>query len=204
MKNKTPGNERTKKVRKTSKDNHKLPPPPLDELRQQFARLGNDEDWSAIIDIIEPLLNRDNPDHWLLVQLAAAYHEKGDYGQAIIHSAEAMWVEYDCPLARWVFAYALLLQGQVKEAIDILEEYVQQTPDNIAHGACGEDSACDVDKAHAESLINDARLVMGFAYHELGYKSLFRYYRNAYERNVDNGCDTAFPEDILEGYSDDE
>ncbi|MGC3947739.1 MAG: hypothetical protein QM762_25085 [Chryseolinea sp.] len=197
MKNRTPKNKRAKKT-KCSKHKPRISPPRLEELRKQFDLLGEDEDWNAIINIIEPLLNRDNPDHWLLVQLAAAYHEKGDYGQALIHSAEAMWVEYDCPLARWVFAYALLLRGQVKEAIDILEEYVQQTPGKIAHGECGEGSACNMNTARAESIINDARLVIGFAYRELGYNSLFRYYRDVYKRHVDNGHDTIFPEHLLE------
>jgi tetratricopeptide (TPR) repeat protein len=197
MKDKTPENRRTKKTRRSSKNKPPIDPPRLEELRKQFNILSDNQDWNAIINIIEPLLNRDNPDHWLLVQLAAAYHEKGDYGQALIHSAEAMWVEYDCPLARWVFAYALLLRGQFKEAIDILEEYVQQTPGKIHHGECGEGTACNLTTVRAESIINDARLVMGFAYKELGYSSLFRYYRDVYKRHVDNGCDTVFPEHIL-------
>ena len=193
MKNKTPENKRTKKRRKPSKNKSPIDPP-LNELKTLINVLSDDQDWNAIINIIEPLLNRDNPDHWLLVQLAAAYHEKGDYDQAVIHSAEALWVEYDCPLARWVFAYALLLRGQIREAIDILEEYVQQTPGKIAHGECGEGSSCNLDIFRAESIINDARLVMGFAYRELGYKSLFRYYKDVYKRQIDNGCDTVFPE----------
>ena len=169
-----------------------------EELRQRLPDLSQTNDLNAIISTIEPLLHGNHSDHWLLVQLAAAYCDNGDYDHALIRSAEAMWIEYDCPLARWVFAYALLLRGQFEEAVDVLEELIQQTPGKIAHGECGRGSSCAIDVAYAERIINDARLIIGAAYAELGYRTLCRFYLNMYKRHVEDGCDTVFPEDMLE------
>lgn len=171
--------------------------PGAHELREKLQRFAEENDWDAIIETLLPLIKH-GTGHWMLVQLAVAYERKGAYEQSIDCAQEALWIEYDCPAARWIYGYALFHHGEYRRAVDMLEELIHRDEHKISHGSCGGGSGCNVDADVAETMINDARIIVAAAYYKLGYVKLYAFYRNIYVRKVSQGIATIF-EDALEG-----
>ncbi|MGC3944820.1 MAG: hypothetical protein QM762_09925 [Chryseolinea sp.] len=168
-----------------------------EELQRTFENLAQEGKCDDIIEIVEMLQTKDQPDHWLLIQLASAYHLKSDFGMALEIYTDAMWIEYDCPTVRWCFAYTLMRRGQFIEAIEMMEELMSRGAKQIAEGPCGRGSDCDLCLSRAEALINDARFVIAVSYLALRRYGLSRYYLNVYKLHINRGVESVFPTDVV-------
>lgn len=164
-----------------------------DVLQRTFEHLLEEGKCDEVIEIVEMLLAKEQPDHWLLIQLASAYHSKSDFAMALEVYTDAMWIEYDCPTVRWCFAYTLMRRQQFTEAIEIMEDLMSRGAEQIAAGPCGRGSDCDLCLSRAESLINDSRFVIAVSYLALRRYGLSRYYLNVYKAYLKRGIETVFP-----------
>lgn len=168
-----------------------------DVLQRTFDNLMEEGKCDEIIEIVEMLLTKEQPDHWLLIQLASAYHSKSDFGMALEVYTDAMWIEYDCPTVRWCLAYTLMRRQQFTEAIEMMEDLMSRGARQIAEGPCGRGSDCDLCLSRAESLINDSRFVIAVSYLALRRYGLSRYYLNVYKSYLKRGVETVFPTEVV-------
>jgi hypothetical protein len=116
-------------------------------------------------------------DHWLLTQAASACLRKKDYDGAILFAADALTIEFTCPLAQFIFANALAAQGQTKESIEFCEPLSRSAANNLVRSKCGEGSDCNINLERANILIAEAQSVVGLSYLEnagLARSSLFQ------------------------------
>ncbi|MEJ1237913.1 hypothetical protein WBG78_07290 [Chryseolinea sp. T2] len=167
----------------------------LGTLKKIISDLTSREDWEGLVSILKSLVKKDQADHWLMIGLASGYEAKEQFDLALKYSAAALRIERACPLVRWTHAYILMCHRQFHEAIDLLERLVSENPVAIGAGYCGHGSDCNLHAVRAKSLINDARLLLGYCYGKLNYDALHQFFREAYHQNVSNGTYTDFDAD---------
>ncbi|MEJ1241438.1 hypothetical protein WBG78_25045 [Chryseolinea sp. T2] len=138
------------------------------ELRAMFRDFADNEEWDEVIKTIQPMLMSRPRDHWLLTQGALAYYQKKDYSGALVYAAEALTIEFACPLAQFIFANALAGLGETKDALEFLEPLIGKGVRHITHSRCGEGSDCNINTSRAIILITEARRVVSLAMPEMG------------------------------------
>lgn len=136
----------------------------------EIEALLDNEDWAAARQLIRRELRREPKHHWLLASLSNAYYEERRYKSALRYAQEAHESAPWCPFAAWHYACALDATNQKSTAIQVWKKLLRRGAKRIAFGTCGEGLRW------AESLLNDSRYRIGYAYYKLGHMGLAHRY----------------------------
>jgi tetratricopeptide (TPR) repeat protein len=148
------------------KRNHNSREANNDLLSKRLNDLMEKENWDSIIETLNPILQKEPDDHWLLAEMANAYYEKRDYETAYKYIVDAMSQQENCPLVLWYLATIFRMRGQQDDAITIWEELINRGEEKLAFDECGEGLDW------AKSLIADCKFMLSKTYNELGEKDL--------------------------------
>ncbi|MEJ1241884.1 hypothetical protein WBG78_27305 [Chryseolinea sp. T2] len=193
MKNKKPSNKYTShpKIRVNRTISQELFLDVMDELSESG-------DWDTLIDIINSLLRKTEPDHWLQGVLAGAYYGKGDFDLALQSINKAISICGGCPLTRWTCAQILFYNGEYVHALEVLNKLMCEPAREIHAGPCGSGSDCNLTLDRAEGVLNDSRFLTAACYQRLGYRCLYQYFLTVYKRYLAKGVGTCYAEENIE------
>jgi len=149
------------------------------------------EDWDSIIETLQPILEKEPKDHWLLAEMASAYYEKRDYETAFIYIADAVSYQKDCPLVLWHLASILRMRDKQEDAITIWEELIKRGEKKLAFGKCGQ----GIDSAR--SLLADCKYMISKTYKELGNEKLANAFKEAYLKDIGEGASSIYKPSTL-------
>ncbi|WP_079530122.1 tetratricopeptide repeat protein [Halobacillus hunanensis] len=88
----------------------------------------SDEDYEAIIDLINQLITLGEEDPFYLFELAKAYEEVEDYKQALVHYENAYPSLKEDDVFLKSYGYFLVEEGKMNEGRQVLEEYLAVDP----------------------------------------------------------------------------
>ncbi|MEJ1237915.1 hypothetical protein WBG78_07300 [Chryseolinea sp. T2] len=127
------------------------------EIRRRLNDFAENEEWDEIVAYIQSMLTARPRDHWLLTQIALAFLLKKDYSGALVYAADALTIEFSCPLAQVIFANAMAALGQRQDALEFYEALIRRGTHQLVHGKCGTGSDCNINPERAHVLIEEAQ-----------------------------------------------
>lgn len=160
-------------------------------LSKRLNEYSKKENWDAIIGTLEPIIEKEPDNHWLLAEMASAYYEKRDYEAAYKYIVDAMSYQENCPLVLWHLASIFRMRGRQEDAITIWEELINRGQEKLAFDKCGEGLEW------AKSLIADCKYMISKTYKELGNEKLGNDFKVAYLKDIVDGVTSIYDSSTL-------
>jgi tetratricopeptide (TPR) repeat protein len=144
------------------------------------------EQWQKAEKLLRAAVHIEPDSHWLHTRLATSLYEQERYADALEANERAYVLKPTCPLVLWDRACIFDMIDHTDEAISVWRRLLKKGPKAVAENECGEGMKW------AQSLLNDCRYRLAFAYADKKQSKEARSYLRRYLSHCESGISTIF------------